>query len=153
MLDDLNKRIIEVMVRKDHTKSSFAKALDVSLPLITHITTGRNKPGVDLIQKIISVFDDISPDWLLLGTGTMFRTQHTAPDLSVEMAKWQSLIEQSLKVKEAQLSVIQYHKILYDELKHLEEMRMILEKANSDSVALTSEWEQLRIGLLSKVIP
>lgn len=153
MLDQLNKRIIEVMVRKDHTKSSFAKALDVSLPLITHITSGRNKPGVDLIQKIISVFDDISPDWLLLGIGTMFRTHQAAPDLAVEMAKWQSLIEQASKVKEAQLSVIQYHKILYDELKHLAEMRAILEKANEDSVAMTAEWEQLRVQLISKVIP
>lgn len=151
MLDQLNKRIIEVMVRKDHTKSSFAKALDVSLPLITHITTGRNKPGIDLIQKIISVFEDINPDWLLLGAGTMYRTAHIAPDLTAEMQQCQALIASSLKLKDAQTPVIQYHKILFDELKHLEEMRLVLEKAQDDAVALASEWERLKNQIESKV--
>ena len=50
-MDELNKRIIEVMTMLGLNKSTFAKDLDVSLPLITHITSGRNKAGLDIIQK------------------------------------------------------------------------------------------------------
>ena len=71
MLDELNKRIITLMVQKGHSKSTFAKVLDVSLPLITHITSGRNKPGIDLIQKILIEFQDVNPRWLLLGEEEM----------------------------------------------------------------------------------
>ena len=69
MIDEINKRVIEVMVRSDFSKSTFASVLDVSLPLITHITSGRNKPGLDIIQKLLTNFKDINLDLLLFGIG------------------------------------------------------------------------------------
>jgi predicted transcriptional regulator len=66
-MDELNKRIVEIMVRFNHSKSSLALELGVSLPLITHITTGRNKPGIELLQRVLQRFPDINPMWLLVG--------------------------------------------------------------------------------------
>ncbi len=120
-IDALNKRIIEVMVKKNHSKSSFAKAIDVSLPLITHVTSGRNKPGIELIQKVLTVFEDISPDWLILGNGDMYRSTFQMPDFSDIQAEIYRL-KQSLQQQLGSLDTIkQYHKILIDELLHLQE--------------------------------
>lgn len=124
--DALNKRIIEIMVRKNHSKSSFAKILGVSLPLITHITTGRNKPGIELIQKVLTVFDDISPDWLLLGVGDMERTVVQMPDFTDIQAEINQL-KALLNEQAGELNTIkQYHKILMDELLHLQEADILI---------------------------
>ena len=79
-MDELNKRVLSVMEHKQMSKSSFALALDSSLPVLTHISSGRNKPGLELIQRLLSRFPDISPDWLILGNGEMYRDAATKPD-------------------------------------------------------------------------
>lgn len=122
MIDELNKRIIEVMVRTEHSKSTFAKTLDVSLPLITHITTGRNKPGLDIIQKLLTHFEDISPDWLLLGVGNMHREKAKAIDFSPLIQELDSLAAEIQEVEQSQQRIVQYHKMLTDEMMHLKEL-------------------------------
>ena len=81
-MNELNIRIIEIMVKLERTKSIFAKELGVSLPLIAHITSGRNKPGIEIIQKIILTYDNVNPDWLLNGKGSMFRVIPSKSDHS-----------------------------------------------------------------------
>jgi DNA-binding XRE family transcriptional regulator len=122
MIDDINKRIIELMEQTGHSKSTFAHKIGVSLPLITHITTGRNKPGLELIQKIISVFENINPQWLLLGKGEKFMEKQRMPDFTPLFNELQELSQQLLSVKKTQESVIQYHTLFLAELKHIEEL-------------------------------
>lgn len=151
MIDELNKRIIEVMVRTEHSKSSFATALGVSLPLITHITTGRNKPGMDIVQKVLTHFEQISPDWLLLGKGEMYRQEAKQKDFTPLIAQINGLSREIDAIKDAQNSVIQYHKILFDEIKHLAEMDLIIEQ-NADKLRRISEkLEAIKLQLLSDV--
>lgn len=52
----------------------FARILDINPAIISHILAERNKPGVELLQKILSKFPQVSPDWLLLDSGEMFRS-------------------------------------------------------------------------------
>jgi predicted transcriptional regulator len=70
-MDDLNRRVVEVMVKMGVSKTTFANDLEVSQGLITHISTGRNKPGVELLQKILLKYPSINAEWLLLGSGGM----------------------------------------------------------------------------------
>ena len=130
MIDELNKRIIEVMVRTEHSKSSFATALVVSLPLITHITTGRNKPGMDIIQKLLTHFEQISPDWLLLGNGEMYRQQAKQTDFTPVIAQLEAISKEIEDIQASQQTIVQYHRILFDEIKHLEEIDTLIEKNN-----------------------
>src|SRR3979409_114064 len=74
IMNNISERVIQLMVHLGHNKSSFAKALDISLPVLTHITTGRNRPGLDMIQKILLHDETVSPDWLLLGKGEIHRS-------------------------------------------------------------------------------
>jgi predicted transcriptional regulator len=149
MIDELNKRIIEVMVRTEHSKSTFAKALDVSLPLITHLTTGRNKPGLDIIQKLLLHFEQISPDWLLLGVGAMYREKPKQQDFTPIISQIEALTKQIDFIQDSQISVIQYHKILLDEVKHLEEMDQLIENDKDSLVKLKQSLGSIRDQLLS----
>jgi transcriptional regulator with XRE-family HTH domain len=126
MLDALNKRFIELMVKTGHSKSTFAKELDVSLPLITHITNGRNKPGIELIQKILTVYSNLNARWLLLGDGEMFEQQVAMPDLSAEYAEMNALIAQINQYLPDIQEIKSYHNILMDEILHLQELQLKL---------------------------
>ncbi len=67
----LAERVKEVMEELGYAPSSFADTIDVPRPIISHILSGRNKPSLDVIQKILMRFTELNPWWLLTGTGTM----------------------------------------------------------------------------------
>lgn len=55
-------------------KSKLAKALDVSYQNVNNYLEKGKKPSIEVIQKIYELYSDrISPDWLLLGEGDMFK--------------------------------------------------------------------------------
>jgi transcriptional regulator with XRE-family HTH domain len=67
----LAERVKEIMEELGYSPSSFADTIDVPRPIISHILSGRNKPSLDVIQKILMRFSELNPWWLLTGTGTM----------------------------------------------------------------------------------
>ncbi len=52
----------------------FAEKLEVQPSSISHILSGRNKPSFDFIEKLLSKYPKLNPDWLLLGNGDMYRS-------------------------------------------------------------------------------
>lgn len=73
MNTDIAERLLKIIEVNNLTKKSFAEVTNISQPIVTHITTGRNHPGLDVIQKILLSFPDINPDWLILGNEPMKR--------------------------------------------------------------------------------
>lgn len=65
--------MLDLMKSEGLKSSQLADILGVNPAGISHILAGRNKPGFDLLQKILRRFPRISPDWLLLDTGPMYR--------------------------------------------------------------------------------
>lgn len=53
--------------------SQLAEKVDVQRSNISHILSERNKPSLDLIQKILTTFPDLESDWLLFGKGEMLK--------------------------------------------------------------------------------
>lgn len=152
MLDDVNKRIIQLMVLTGHTKTSFAKVLDVSLPLITHVTSGRNKPGMDLIQKTIIAFPEINAKWLLLGEGEMKTIEAQLPDFSDVKAQVQ-LVSHQISSQNTEIEYIRnYHKILIDEVLHLQEMQIKLDHIQHDLATSQSKLAEINQLIDSKLI-
>ena len=52
----------------------FAEMLGINPAGVSHLLAGRNKPGFELLQKILRRFPRVNPDWLLLDQGAMYRT-------------------------------------------------------------------------------
>ena len=48
-----------------------AEMIDVQPSAISHIISGRNKPGFDFLAALFARFPDISPRWMILGEGEM----------------------------------------------------------------------------------
>lgn len=76
----MKERIRQLIETKRLKNGEFAEMLGINPAGISHILSGRNNPGYDLLKKILTRFPDVSADWLLLGSGSMVRDEVTATD-------------------------------------------------------------------------
>ena len=67
------ERLAKIIESEKLTAKQFAEMLGVSAGTISNILSERNKPSVDIYVRILNCFRTISPDWLMLGTGSMYR--------------------------------------------------------------------------------
>lgn len=70
-MEPLVERIREIMSEKGLSSSHFADAIGIQRPAVSHILSGRNRPSLDVVYKILERFKDIDPSWLLTGKGSM----------------------------------------------------------------------------------
>lgn len=69
----MKEKLQQLMKSEGLTSSRMADILGIQPSGISHILSGRNKPGFDLLQKILRRFPRINPDWLLLDSPQMYR--------------------------------------------------------------------------------
>ncbi len=63
------ERINHIISHFQISPSKLADEIGVQRANISHLLSGRNKPSLDLIQKILTRWNQINPEWLLLGRG------------------------------------------------------------------------------------
>jgi len=147
----INQRVMSIMETKHLTRSSFAALLETSLPVLTHISSGRNKPGLEFIQKVIEKFPEISPDWLLMGKGEMLRAQKEIPKLDKEIDQLNS-IQAEIELQKKSISQIeQYNRILIKEINYLAELQHILTKYQTNSSKQIENIEIIKKEILQKL--
>lgn len=71
MTEEITDRIRRLMQEYNLSPSAFADEIGIQRPAISHILSGRNRPSLDVVMKILKAFDQINPQWLLTGEGTM----------------------------------------------------------------------------------
>lgn len=71
----MNNRIKEILEYYKLSASRFAETLNTQPSSISHILSGRNKPSVDLLEKIALNFNDINMTWLVTGNGDMLNKE------------------------------------------------------------------------------
>ncbi len=59
--------------------SAFADRIQVQRSSISHLLSGRNKPSLDFVLKVIKEFDEVELYWLLNGKGTFPAEIHATP--------------------------------------------------------------------------
>jgi transcriptional regulator with XRE-family HTH domain len=65
------QRISQLIKSKKITASQFADEIGVQRSSVSHVLSGRNKPSLDFVTKIILTYPEINSDWLLTGEGKM----------------------------------------------------------------------------------
>jgi transcriptional regulator with XRE-family HTH domain len=72
-IDEIKNRILEFLRTENRTSAQFAQEIGVQPSGISHIISGRNKPSLEFIVKMLTRYSSLSSDWLLFGNGPMFR--------------------------------------------------------------------------------
>lgn len=151
-MDELNKRVLSIMEKHQMSKSTFATVLEISLPVLTHISSGRNKPGLELIQKLLIKFPNINPDWLILGEGNMYRVKESKPDFSTEMQEIESIIQYLEAVEKRTDKVLEYHKIVHREISYLNDLDKLLHENQSITLGLKEKIVEINHKIKSKLV-
>jgi len=69
-IEDFIKRLEFILDYYSLNASSFADKIGVQRSSLSHLLSGRNKPSLDFILKILAVFPDVDLYWILNGKGT-----------------------------------------------------------------------------------
>ena len=73
-------RIRQLMEYKGLTSTQLADSIEVPRAIVSHILSGRNKPSLDVVVKIMSTYREVNRNWLLLGEGNMLIALASAID-------------------------------------------------------------------------
>jgi transcriptional regulator with XRE-family HTH domain len=76
-IDDFVKRLESLLEYYNLNASSFADKIGVQRSSLSHLLSGRNKPSLDFILKILEVFPEVDLYWILNGKGTFPKTSNT----------------------------------------------------------------------------
>lgn len=69
----MNDRLDKLLMAEQLTPAKFADIIGVQRSSISHVVSGRNKPSFDFIVKVLHRFPRVSPDWLIMGKGEMYK--------------------------------------------------------------------------------
>jgi transcriptional regulator with XRE-family HTH domain len=64
---DIKDRLEEFLKLNNLTASSLADRIQVQRSSVSHVLSGRNKPSLDFVAKIIDVYPDIDLKWFVSG--------------------------------------------------------------------------------------
>ena len=75
---NMEKRFKKWMDSKGISAIKLAANINVSRAAISHILSGRNKPSIDILNKILKEYSEFNLNWLISGVGQMsnnFKTE------------------------------------------------------------------------------
>ena len=78
----MNRRLLQFLQAENLTQTQFADTLSVARGSVSHILSGRNKPGYDFLESLLLHYPNLNLEWLLTGKGKMYHDsrEESAPD-------------------------------------------------------------------------
>ncbi|TBN06499.1 XRE family transcriptional regulator [Hyunsoonleella flava] len=109
--EQFTKRLQKVIEYYGESASSFAEKIGVQRSSISHILSGRNKPSLEFVLKVLSTFPEVELYWLLNGKGTFpnpLETKKSAPTPSVQKIPEELIVPKNKLQKKIERIVIFY---------------------------------------------
>lgn len=73
----MNTRLLQFLQAENISQSQFADTIGVTRASISHILSGRNKPGYDFLYSISRHYPALNIEWLITGKGKMYGKRET----------------------------------------------------------------------------
>ena len=99
------------------TASAFADEIGVQRSSMSHILSGRNKPSLELIQKVLSRFPKVSADWLIAGVTNTEKMEINTDVNSTQQSK-ENAPTPSLSNKSIKKIMVFYHDNTFEEFRN-----------------------------------
>ena len=69
----IKDRLLRFIAMENISSTQFADAIGVQRSTVSHLLSGRNNPSYDFIVKTLNHYKYLSADWLICGSGPMYR--------------------------------------------------------------------------------
>ena len=83
--EDFSKRLHRILEFYELSAAGFADKIEVGRSSISHILSGRNKPSLDFVMKVVKSFPEVELYWLLNGKGSFPASEKKDPNTSQEI--------------------------------------------------------------------
>jgi len=83
----MKERLSKIITVEGLTPSLLADELGVQRSGISHILSGRNYPSFDFLLKLFERFPKLNAEWLILGKGSMYKTDADNTELFLPVEK------------------------------------------------------------------
>lgn len=104
--EEFGKRLQKILEYYDISAAIFADAIQVGRSSISHILSGRNKPSLDFVLKIVQTYPEVELYWLLNGKGDFPKSEDrkvailNKPEISNQVTKDRDEEPHSINSKE-----------------------------------------------------
>ena len=75
----MNKRLQQFLSAENLTQTQFADSIGVAKASVSHILSGRNRPGYDFLTSLASNYPRLNMEWLFSGKGKMYKDPEIFP--------------------------------------------------------------------------
>ena len=98
----MQDRLQQFLQLEQLTPARLSDIIGVQRSGLSHILSGRNKPGFDFILRLLIKFPTLSADWLITGKGKMYKEQKdTREEGSLRESKIKNEIFESPKIDDS----------------------------------------------------
>ncbi len=73
---NMNNRLKQFLSVENISQSAFAERMNIAKASVSHILSGRNKPGFDFLENISRLYPSLNIEWLISGRGRMYKQAH-----------------------------------------------------------------------------
>ena len=95
----MEERLLNILKYYNLSPSSFADKLGVQRSSISHLLSGRNKPGFDFLSRVIQHFTDLNIEWFITGRGSMLKKTVAPVNLSLFDTDYMEKKQPEIKVE------------------------------------------------------
>ena len=85
--EEFVKRLERILKYYSLSASAFADRIGVQRSSISHILTGRNKPSLEFVLKVVKTFPEVNLYWLLNGKGSFPAKSPPSPTEKLQTEK------------------------------------------------------------------
>ena len=79
------ERLLKIMEEYELNATAFADKIEVGRSSISHILSGRNKPSLEFVMKVVETFPEVELYWLLNGKGSLPPVKNNAENTSSDL--------------------------------------------------------------------
>ena len=69
----MNERLEQFLAAENITQAAFADKIKVARASVSHILSGRNRPGYEFFANLIKNYPALNIEWLITGKGRMYK--------------------------------------------------------------------------------
>lgn len=93
---DFVKRLEKILEYYGISATAFAEKMDFNRSTISHLLSGRNKPSLEFVMKLLKEFPEVEMNWLLYGKGSFPSTLENSKEKEEQKLKPSNTSEKSL---------------------------------------------------------
>lgn len=101
----MNRRLQQFLSVENISQSLFAETLGVAKSNISHILSGRNKPGSDFLISMVEHYPTLNIEWLLTGKGRMYKDNYKNSLVQEEKKEEENLFESEISSSPRELNI------------------------------------------------